>query len=448
MKILLVSANRLTTPYPVYPLGVDYVAGILMKHHHIVRVLDLAFEPVKAGIESSVRDFQPDMVGLSLRNIDNTDITNTRWFIDEYTMIADTIRASTDVPLVLGGAGFTLFARELVNRLNADFGFYGEGEFMGEFADRMESGRDVSDIPGLVIPDRGMNNIIPWKGPFSRGLDALSPEFYLKTGGMLNIQTKRGCPYHCVYCTYPSIEGRNVRLFPPLEVSRTARELQDKGAKYIFVADAVFNTHPKHNLAVAKAMRDAGVSIPWGAFFSPLAVEHGYYEELAGAGLTHVEFGTESMSDTTLAAYGKSFRVKQVFQAHEQALAAGLHVAHYFMPGGPGETPDTLRETLENVNRLKRTVAFFFCGVRIYPGTELYNRAIAEGQISPDDLLLNPVFYRSPQMDGIDIDAMVIEAGQGRDDWIVGAGGERTEKILAIMYRRGHTGPLWEKLIR
>ncbi len=450
MKILLVSANRLSFPYPVYPLGIDHVAGILLRHDHEVQVLDLIGTRSNAGIASVIKSFGPDLVGLSLRNIDNTDITDTRWFIDEYREIMHEIRLATKAPVVLGGAGFTLFARELMDLLNADFGFYGEGEYMAELADRLQEGQDVSDVPGLLT--RGTDAVLPapWKGPFVRGIEqgVLPLDFYLRTGGMANIQTKRGCPFHCVYCTYPSIEGHRVRLFPPKDVARAARILQDKGAKFLFIADAVFNTHPEHNIRIAHAMRRAGVTLPWGAFFTPVPARDGYFQELAACGLTHVEFGTESLSDKTLRAYGKRFNTKQVFEAHTQALGAGLNVAHYFMLGGPGETLDTLHETLRNVEKLERTVIFFFCGVRVYPGTGLYTRAVKEGLVDPTSSLLQPVFYRSPGMETVDIEAEVIRAAKGRTNWIVGGGEKRIARVMAMMYRKGRTGPLWEDLTR
>jgi len=64
--------------------------------------------------------------------------------------------------------------------------------------------------------------------------------FYLAYGGMLNLQTKRGCPFHCGYCTYPHIEGGKMRFYDPDEIARSARALQDAGAKYIFITDSAF----------------------------------------------------------------------------------------------------------------------------------------------------------------------------------------------------------------
>ena len=126
-------------------------------------------------------------------------------------------------------------------------------------------------------------------------------------------------------------------------------------------------------------------------------------KQLADAGLTHVEFGTESMCDTMLHNLQKPFVTADVFQAHQKALDAGLYIAHYFLLGGPGETPETLQETLSGVDQLDKAVFFFFCGIRIYPHTALYDTAVSEGQISASQNLLEPVFYRSPFISDIEI---------------------------------------------
>jgi radical SAM superfamily enzyme YgiQ (UPF0313 family) len=448
LRVLLISPNILTAPYPVYPIGLDYVAGALEGRHDI-RILDLNQEAGPAVLQRAIDGFKPDIIGFSIRNVDNTDASNSQSFIAGYKSVVDGIRKYSDAPLVLGGSGFTIFPEALMKALNADYGIQGDGESMARLADALENHGDPAAIPGVMV--KGFHAPCPPDLPdrtvrrrFNR--DDSHVDYYLKRGGMLNIQTKRGCPFRCVYCTYPHIDGGRLRLSDPADVADTAVALQEAGAKYLFVTDSTFNCSVSHSLAVAKAFIRAGLAIPWGAFFAPLDVPHDYYRIMADAGLAHVEFGTESLSDAVLAAYGKPFRKTDVFRAHRMALDAGVHVAHYLMPGGPGEDEATLSETLAAADKLEKTVLFFFCGVRIYPHTALYDLALREGQISPGQDLLTPVFYQSGKLTSDAIKEKLAAHADGRSHWLIGSGGDKTAKVVSRLYARGHHGPLWELL--
>jgi hypothetical protein len=146
--------------------------------------------------------------------------------------------------------------------------------------------------------------------------------------------------------------------------------------------------------------------------------------------------------------YRKPFTADQVIAVHQSALAAGLHVAHYFLLGGPGETDSTLDETLTRIDRLEKTVLFFFCGMRIYPDTALYRQCIRDGQLDTRADLLEPVFYRSAEIADDDIVRKVTRKAAGRGNWVIGAGGQETAAIIERMYAKGFSGPLWEYLIR
>ena len=148
-----------------------------------------------------------------------------------------------------------------------------------------------------------------------------------------------------------------------------------------------------------------------------------------------------------LRAYRKPFDRQDVLKAHGQARSAGLHVAHYFLFGGPGESTATISETLDTLDRLEKAVFFFFIGIRIYPGTPLYEMALAEGKIDPLQDMLQPVFYQPDAIDRPAIEALVRQRSQGRGNWITGSGGAGTAEIVQTLHRRGFVGPLWEFLV-
>ena len=448
MKVLLISANKVRAPFPVYPLALDYLAGALTPMH-TVRFLDLMHAQAEEAIPHAIAEFAPDCVGISIRNIDNSEATHSRSFIEGYRDIVRVLRRATSAPLILGGAGFTLFPTRLLKELAADYGIAGEGERLAALLAALESGTDPRHLPGVVTPAGDDRTPQPWEGVPHHLTMPDNPIYatYLKNGGMLNLQTKRGCPFQCIYCTYPLIEGHRLRCADPPKVADTAKRLMELGARYLYLTDGVFNADPDQCLAIADAFREAGITLPWCGFFAPLKPRDDFYRRLAEAGLTHVEFGTESLSGRMLSTYRKPFCSKDVVAAHRAAREAGLYVAHYFLLGGPGETRQSMKETLAQAETLDKAVFFFFCGVRIYPGTELCTMAVSEGQLSPTADLLEPVFYHANAISSEEIEQMIKEQAAGRPNWVVGAGGDMMNKVMARMYAKGYTGPLWEKLI-
>lgn len=449
MRVLLISANATRTPHPVYPLGLDYLVGALTPRHE-VHLLDVNEAGGEQRIQAAVRDFHPEVVGLSIRNIDNVDTTAVKNFVPGYERIVGLLRRCTEAPILLGGSGFSIFPGELMSLLDADFGVVGEGEQTVCLLDALEKGDDPSALPGILVRGGAVREPVSWTGAVTRRMRPADDirQFYLEHGGILNLQTKRGCPFRCIYCTYPYMEGHRMRLVPPREVARTARELQEMGARFLFITDSAFNADVGHSLAVARAFLSEGIVVPWGAFLAPMRMPDGYYDTLAEAGWTHAEFGTESLCDPQLKRYGKPFCVKDVLTAHESARKAGAYIAHYFLLGGPGEDAGTLDETLNRMETLGKAAFFLMCGVRIFPHTVLYDIALKEGQIGTDQSLLSPIFYRSKGITAEAVIDRVKRQARGRINWIYGDGGEETERIVTRMYARGRTGPLWELLLR
>ncbi len=432
----------------MYPLGLDHVAASISGSHE-VKTADVNIDRKPELLSALVMEFKPDVIGVSIRNIDNTDAMESRSFIDKYKELIHLIRKNSSAKIVLGGSGFTMFPKQLMDILKAEYGIVGEGERLSLLLDALESGKDASSIPGVITAESKIASPSPLESPFGRvSVPEEIVKFYIDHGGMLNLQTKRGCTYNCIYCTYPGIEGKELRLIPPDLVAENAKALEASGAKFLFITDSAFNTSNAHGIEIARAFEKKRVTIPWGAFFAPTKPPEDYYRILHGAGMTHAEFGTESLSPRMLASYRKPFSVDDVFAAHDSALKAGVYAAHYLLLGGPGESRDTVRETLSNAGRLAKTVIFFFCGIRIYPNTKIYEIALEEGQISEGDDLLQPVFYQSRSITTAEIYGMVEAHAAGRENWFYGSGGNIIARLVSRMHKQGHVGPLWEMMIR
>jgi radical SAM superfamily enzyme YgiQ (UPF0313 family) len=454
-KVLLISFNTCTNPYPVFPLGVAYIAGTLLQKKYEISIVDRI---ISDDIEKTIKDFVPDFIGVSLRNIDDVRIDETVFFMAEIGTIIDRIRNVSDAPVVLGGSAFSLFPERILKISGADFGIAGEAEeslptLLESISDDMPDERQLKNIPGLVY--RSGNLIVKNE---SRPIDLNSVAlpyrtenhfaYYNEHSSVVNIQTQRGCPFTCCYCTYPLIEGNTIRCRPAEAIAEEIQIAASKGAPYFFIVDSVFNTNREHIAAVCEEIIKRKITLPWGCFLRPSGLTTDLMQLLAGAGLTHIEFGSDSLCDSTLDSYGKCFTFEDIYESSELARNARIHYAHFLITGGPGENEKTLQESFTNSKRLKKTVFFPFTGMRLYPGTPLYKRAIEENTINSDFDLFAPYFYVSPQITKERIREILAEFNKEMPNWIVEDLPPEMKRIAEGLRKKGVTGPLWEFLAR
>jgi radical SAM superfamily enzyme YgiQ (UPF0313 family) len=452
LKILLVSVNACATPYVVYPLGLSHVAASLVSEGHTVEMADCAAD--EGRLLEKVRTFAPHLIGISLRNIDDIQIRNTRYFADDLITLAATIRTASRAPLILGGSGFSLFPERLLQDSGADFGITGEGEeSMVLFANAIEHDSDYRNIPGLLFREKG--TIVQNAGKPCSPSSIVPPlhppnlaQFYIKESSMLNIQTQRGCCHSCCYCTYPLIEGARVRFKNPASIGDELDRIAATKAKYFFIVDSVFNSTVDHAVAVCEEIIRRKCGMQWGCFLRPQGLTAECMEIMSRAGLSHIEFGSDSFSDSVLAEYEKNFCFDDVYLSSELARSANVHYAHFLIIGGPGESEATMRETFANSQRLKKTVHFPFVGMRVYPGTPLFRRALAESVIRPDADLLPPFFYINPTFSSQKAFSLLSEFSGISPNWIVGDIPAGNAKAAGNLRSMGIVGPLWEFLVR
>jgi len=219
-KLLLVSANRFAEPYPVYPLGISYIYSFLEEKlgDFEIRVFDFNLYS-EAEFVGYLKNYKPDYTGVSLRNVDDVDSTSREFFLSGYKKITDLIRQTVHTTLIIGGSAFSIFPEELFDYFKPDFGIFGEGEeSLFQLLSNLQSEKPDLAIEGLVYQN-GSQIVLNDRKHFLHSLDLSFAgdliQFYWDKSGMMNVQTKRGCPYDCIYCTYPLIEGRQVRTLNP-----------------------------------------------------------------------------------------------------------------------------------------------------------------------------------------------------------------------------------------
>ncbi|MBU0480841.1 MAG: cobalamin-dependent protein [Proteobacteria bacterium] len=440
INCLLISTNRVEVPFPVYPLGVAYLMGALRDSGHQASHYDLLAQGGLAGIPARIEEFRPDLIGLSIRNLDTVDSTAPDAFMDGVVEVVEFLRHHTSVPLVLGGPAFSIMPEIIMDLLKADYGVIGEGEkVLPELADMLAAGQ----VPAEKIM-RAKTGDTLWRPAL---YDSQTAEHYLARGGMLNVQTKRGCPYRCSYCSYPLLEGRGYRFRDPDEVAEDVIRLgRDYGAGYVFFTDSVFNDIQDHYLQVCESLIRSGNTTPWCGYFRPQNLTAEGMALMKRAGLAAMEFGTDASCDRTLSGMQKGFTFSEVVQCNDLAVEHGVPCAHFIIFGGPDENRDTLAEGLNNVEALRQTVVFAFTGIRVLPGTAMFQRAIDDGVMQEGQPLLEPFFYFSPHLSEQELDAALKGAWKGRLDRIYPS--SVMQERVTRLHSKGHVGPMWDMLVR
>lgn len=449
-RVLLISANTFREPYPVYPLALTYLSTYIRRNmpQYDVSLFDCNLGS-KDDLQRHIRETEPSYVCISLRNVDGANSLADNDFLRGFREVAAAVREVTSVPVVIGGSAFSIFPGEFMTLLEADYGITGEGEeSLRQLICTLDEGGDPSGIEGLVVRDGDGWKANPHRcylSALEADFDGRLAEYYWKYSGMLNIQTKRGCPYNCIYCSYPTIDGRRVRTLDAGQVAENIIRLKrDKGIDYFFFTDSVFNIADGYNAQLAQELIRSGAGISWGAYFSPNNVSREKMELYKASGLTHVEYGSESFSDECLAAYGKEFTFDQVLAASQVCLDLNIYYSHFLILGGHGETRSTLRETMENSRKIDYSVFFPYAGMRIYPDTELHRIAVEGGVVDSGDDLFAPKYYLAEDFDLEYARALARETGKA---WIfpdeIG-----NEFMDMLRLKRNKKGPLWEYLRR
>ena len=395
MNILLLSCNPVAAPYPVYPLGMSVIASALERAGHAVRQHDMLANAFSAdSLREAVAAAAPALVGISFRNLDNVNACNEASYIEPLAELVRAVRACCAAPVLLGGPGFSVMPERVLEATGADYGIVGEGEKLAvELANALARGAAPAQRLFRAGASLGAPDMVP------AAYDDSILAFYQQAGGVTPLQSKRGCPYRCAYCTYPLLEGSRFRPRDVGEVIGEILALQAKGAKQIFFTDSIFNDPAGHYRQLVAGMKKRGLKIPWTGFFRPEEIPPEMIEEMKETGLHAIELGSDATSDTTLREMGKAFDFAEVKAVHDRFVGAGVTVSHYFMMGGPGETRETVAEGIANVLQLRGAASFIFLGIRILPGTPLEARARRDGLLAPDADLLKPVYYFSPAID-------------------------------------------------
>jgi radical SAM superfamily enzyme YgiQ (UPF0313 family) len=375
------------------------VATATERAGHQVKLVNLTSEEGSDQfLRRIIRSFCPDVIALSVRNIDDQGMPDTRFLLDQVKEVVTYCRTSTKAPLILGGAGYSMYPESVLAYLEADMGIKGEGEkAVPALLEQMDSGGDISKIPGLYLPGKGTKI----KSHFVKDLDAYGfPDEHLWLSSALidqdiwiPLQTRRGCPMNCSYCSTPSIEGEVLREHSLEAVVEVVVRYVKAGFDKFYFTDNTFNLPPSFAAELCRCLQATGVELSWMCIVYPGDIEESLIRDMARAGCREVTLGFESGSEYMLRTMNKRFTLRQVRRNSELLEKYGIRQMGCLLLGGPGETKSSVEETLAFADSLPLTTVKVTSGIRIYPHTALAQKAVDEGRVSPDDDLLYPRFY-------------------------------------------------------
>jgi radical SAM superfamily enzyme YgiQ (UPF0313 family) len=453
MRVLLISPNRETSPDPVFPLGLAALAAVLKSRGMEVEGTDLCFQADwRAVLDRDLNSFRPDCIGISIRNLDNVSYPRSIAYLPFIRDVIQACRVRSGAPIVLGGAGFTLLPERVLEYLGADYGVVGEGE------------QSFPDLLSRIFPDlAGQASAIPGgrvavAGVLERGeaieLDSqpwpdremFAAGAYRQRGALANIQTKRGCPFECIYCTYPLIEGRRVRVRHPAGVVREIQALVDQGLDYIFFVDNNFNFPMEQAGGICREIIRERLPLRWTAYANPGYMTEALGEVMKASGCAALEFGLDAASAAQLLRMGKNFSVGHIREAARICREREIPFCFSLLLGGPGETSDTVAETLAEVEDCRPTAVICMTGIRIFPGTPLAGISREEGLLPADWDPLEPVFYLAPQVRDTLEDRLRVFAENHRNWVFPGLGIDRFPGETVKLHQLGLVGPLWTYL--
>jgi radical SAM superfamily enzyme YgiQ (UPF0313 family) len=421
MNVLLVSANTERINMVAMPLGLGLVAAATRRAGHEVTLLDLlnSGTPMTA-IADAIAATQPEAIGISVRNIDDQSRTNPRFLLEQVRNVVRACRANSEATIVLGGAGYSIFPAEALEYLGGDFGVWGDGEVaFPALLEQLAQGHGPSELEGVLragmrtCPSRAaraspeeLDTLPLWDDALTAIADSNDSDLWIP------VQSRRGCPNDCTYCSTAQIQGRRIRCRSPRLVVDQIGRLARAGCRRFYFVDNSFNIPQRHALALCDGLQKLLPRVEWRCILYPHQVEPALVRAMAEAGCVEVSLGFESGSERVLRSLGKRFTPDGVRQISALLRDHGIRRMGFLLLGGPAETRESVEESLAFARELGLDGLRVTAGIRIYPNTPLGRLAVAQGVIATQADLLQPRFYVSPDVDGW-IDERIAEATRG-----------------------------------
>ena len=312
----------------------------------------------RLSIMEAVETFHPEVIGISVRNIDDQKMEGPRFLLDQVKKTVTDCRDLSRAIIVLGGAGYSIFPESVLDYLGADMGIQGEGEgIFPILLDRISRGAGFTGTPGLYLRGLGLQG----KRKFVKNLDTLPLADALISSLSvpsdqeiwMPVQTRRGCPMDCSYCSTSVIEGRSIRKRSPSLVIEEIAGHVDAGFKRFYFVDNTFNIPLPYAKEICSKLIKSGLKISFRCIIYPGKVDEEFIDLLSRAGCTEVSLGFESGCERILRTMNKKYNPETIFKTSEMLKDFGIKRMGFLLLGGPGETKESVEESLVFADSLR-----------------------------------------------------------------------------------------------
>jgi anaerobic magnesium-protoporphyrin IX monomethyl ester cyclase len=385
VKILLIYPYTLeeridATDAGVVPIGLWILAALLEKDGHDVEVLNwqcMKGEPKQ--MEFAVREKKPDLVGLSVFNAN-------RWGGIEIARIVK--KVDPGIRVVFGGPAPTFLWEHFLTRFpEIDYVVIGEGEtsFPALVSQTEEEG-DPGNLKGIAYRTEGGVVRTEDAAPVA-DLDELpDPARFF---AFQHLVSSRGCVGKCTYCGSPRWWKRRVRFYSPEYFVSQMETLREQRVSFFYVSDDMFTLNKDHAVAVCREIVRRELDVQWYAISHVNHVDEDVLYWMRRAGCIQISYGVESGSPKIRRSLGRETSDESIERAFRLTVSYGILPRAYFIYGCPGETRETIEETISLMHRIRPLSVIFYI-LDIFPGTALYEDFLKRTGLT-DDIWLNPI---------------------------------------------------------
>ncbi len=386
MKVLLLSLPGLEeNDGNLFPLGIGYLVAALKPSHEVRACHYNMMSHARLEIPQILESFQPDVVGL-------TCSTFNRGFNKEMIRVLRSIKR--DIRIIVGGVHASFCYEQILLEYGADLVVIGEGECtFPALCSALEQQTSLKELNGIAYID---NQEVIVNSPVEaiHNLDDLPlPDYsyakpFIERSGMGFIITSRGCPVRCTFCSTSSFWGQRVRMNSAARVVDEMEKLiTEFGVNKIFFHDDTFNLGTSRVLEICGEILRRGIKVDWGCSCRVTPVSAEMISAMVDAGCRHICWGIESGSEVMLQKINKKISLSQIRNAYElsEKFSSVMSTGAFTMVGNPGETDDTIRDTIAFLNTIPITDRPSTSKLYILPGTLLHEELISAGQIKNSD---------------------------------------------------------------